>query len=55
MKELKVTRQESGAIDLQISRDLLKSSDADFVIFLQDAIAAIQSQLMAIDVDESIS
>jgi hypothetical protein len=55
MKEIKITRQESGAIDLQISRDLLKSSDIDFVIFLQDSIAALQSQLMSIDMDESIT
>ena len=55
MKEIKITRQDSGAIDLKISRDLLKSDDVDFVIFLQDSIAALQSQLMSIDMDESIS
>tara|TARA_R110000868_G_scaffold231929_2_gene485386 strand:- start:666 stop:833 length:168 start_codon:yes stop_codon:yes gene_type:complete len=55
MKTLKLNREETGEISLDFSKDLLKSDDADFVIFLQDAISAIQSQLLSVDMDQQVS
>jgi hypothetical protein len=55
VKTLKLNREESGWISLNFSRELSKCDDADFVIFLQDAISAIQSQLLSVDKDQQVS